>query len=162
MLDLEVGKDFTISIEESNEWLAQTIDERKIMSRIKAKFETIKKKDETIPENEKLLKFDSAFEMYKWYLSQNKQCAYCEIEERKLKTLFTSNVLKSKRKRGLSLGIERRNSITNHYSPTNCVLACYVCNNTKSDFINEADFKKYFVPAISEYLADKCKDCPPQ
>lgn len=44
-------------------------------------------------------------------------------------------------KRGLSLEVERKIAKRN-YSPRNCVLACYPCNNAKSDVFTYDEFKK--------------------
>lgn len=94
---------------------------------------------------------------YEWYHDQPKKCAYCGIEEYKLKALFNneSGILSTKRKRGRFLELERKDADTNKYSPQNCVLACYLCNNHKSDLISEEDHKTYFAKAIKDYLDNK-------
>lgn len=38
------------------------------------------------------------------------------------------------------------------YSVSNCLSACHLCNNAKSDMIEGEDFKKYFKDAFSNYL----------
>jgi len=94
---------------------------------------------------------------YEWFVGLPKICAYCGIEEHKLQKIFNKDngLLKTKRGRGRILELERRDSETNKYSPDNCVLACYICNNHKSDLITEDEHLKYFAPAIKQYLDDK-------
>ena len=60
--------------------------------------------------------------------------------------------------RGLHLEIERKNSQSNLYEKENCALACYICNNAKSDFISENDFCKYIVPGIQKFWESKRED----
>jgi hypothetical protein len=96
-----------------------------------------------------------------WYQKQPQVCAYCKIEAFNLKILFNdeSGVLKTKRGRGQNLELERRDSISNIYSEENCVLACYICNNHKSDLITEKEHLDYFVPSIKKYYSDKLAAC---
>jgi len=45
--------------------------------------------------------------------------------------------------RGNHLELERRDAKNNYYSPENCVLACYFCNNDKSDIFDENEYLEY-------------------
>jgi hypothetical protein len=94
---------------------------------------------------------------YEWYIEQNRTCYYCGIEEEKLSELFhpDKGILKTKRGRGRVLELERVNADTNMYSKENCVFACYLCNNHKSDLISEAEHKAFFAPSIKAYLDHK-------
>ncbi len=111
----------------------------------------------------------SAFEkvgkraFFDWFREQPRNCAYCGIAEHKLQRLFDSNSgsLSTKRRRGRSLELERRDSKSNEYSVKNCVLACYFCNNHKSDIISEEEHKRYFAPLIRQYLEDKYSQLQP-
>ena len=38
------------------------------------------------------------------------------------------------------------------YSPENCVLACYYCNNDKSYTLDADDYKKFFGMAHNDYF----------
>ncbi|MDP4266387.1 MAG: hypothetical protein Q8880_03010 [Bacteroidota bacterium] len=67
-------------------------------------------------------------------------------------------ILDTKRKRGPSLELERKNTDTNIYNEENCIMACYFCNNHKSDIISAEDHKKYFAESIKNYLEDKYKE----
>lgn len=94
---------------------------------------------------------------FEWYEQQPKSCSYCGIEEEKLQEIFDfeNGILQTKRGRGRVLELERRDAINNEYSPENCVMACYLCNNHKSDLISEKDHLKYFAKDIYKYLDDK-------
>ncbi|WP_165864990.1 agmatine deiminase family protein [Rufibacter latericius] len=71
-----------------------------------------------------------------------------------MRDLFTSGRLSSKRKRGRSLELERIDSKTNLYTEENCALACYLCNNHKSDVITKDEHKAYFAKPIRRYVED--------
>ncbi len=92
---------------------------------------------------------------FEWFRKQPRICAYCGIEEHKLEELFAAGVLSTKRGRGKSLELERKDSKSNLYTEGNCVLACYFCNNHKSDIISEEDHRQYFAPHIRKFLEDK-------
>ena len=89
---------------------------------------------------------------FTWYRKQKRKCHYCETEEKTLTELFEAGVLATKRFRGRSLELERRDAKGNQYSEENCVLACYFCNNHKSDIISEEDHRLYFAPQIRKFL----------
>lgn len=97
---------------------------------------------------------------YEWLSQQPDACAYCGTKEEVLRSLFCSDsgLLSSKRKRGASLELERKDAKGNQYTEDNCVLVCYLCNNHKSDVISETDHCKYFAPAIHQYLMDKYRE----
>ncbi len=106
------------------------------------------------------------FTFYKWYLKQesiqNCKCYYCGTDEFKIRELVKSGLYKKSKQmtnRGRHLEIERKDSKNNDYSPQNCVLACYFCNNDKSDVITEDDYFKYFVnekpSSRKRYVDDK-------
>jgi hypothetical protein len=92
--------------------------------------------------------FTNFNEFYKWYLTQfekqNGCCYYCKTEESVLTTLFEKKYASVKRpNRGKHLEVERRDSDSNKYNKTNCVLACYFCNNDKSDIFSENEYFEY-------------------
>ena len=93
-------------------------------------------------------KFCDFTEFYDWYVIQyNKQdgkCYYCDSDEKEIEFLFSKKYFISKRwKRGFHLEVERKDTIDNEYTKDNCVLACYFCNNDKSDILNEKDYFEY-------------------
>jgi hypothetical protein len=55
--------------------------------------------------------------------------------------------------RGFYLEVDRKES-KGKYSPRNCVLACYPCNNAKSDIFTYDEFRK-----IGEMIGKVKKGC---
>jgi hypothetical protein len=93
-------------------------------------------------------RFQSFNSFYKWYKTQyqtqNGKCYYCKTDEKVIATLFEKKFQKRKRTtRGKHLEIERRDSTDNFYNSENCVLACYFCNNDKSDIFDEHEYLEY-------------------
>ena len=88
-----------------------------------------------------------------WYNSKEKKCFYCGIEESILQEIVMTGILKSARfpengtigrgqSRGVWLEVDRLNPKGN-YSRENCVLACYFCNNDKSDVFHGTDYNSF-------------------
>ena len=95
-----------------------------------------------------LIDFPDFNAFYKWYKNQYEKqggkCYYCKTDERVIAALFEIKFNNRKRtNRGKHLEIERKDSINNKYSQGNCVLACYFCNNDKSDIFNEHEYLEY-------------------
>jgi hypothetical protein len=78
-----------------------------------------------------------------WYDSQIKICVYCNLIEEDCQKIVATGLLSSNRfpikgkvyrgrARGMWLEVDRKNP-KKKYSRENCVLACYFCNNDKSD-----------------------------
>jgi 5-methylcytosine-specific restriction endonuclease McrA len=86
-----------------------------------------------------------------WYKekfeTQNGKCFYCGLDGKVVinyeKQLGVINMLKDagfrKGKRGKSLEIDRKEPMK-PYASDNCELACYPCNNAKSDVFNWEEF----------------------
>lgn len=90
-----------------------------------------------------------------WHCSQESKCYYCGVSSSTLEKAFERNhgkPLISSKKRSFSaeLQIDKKNP-ENGYNKDNCVLACALCNNAKSDMISAEDFKKFIAPAFSNY-----------
>lgn len=80
-------------------------------------------------------------------------CCYCGVSEATCKN-FCENRKSgyNKRHRGFVLEIEKKDP-TQGYSVENCDLACYICNNAKSDLFNTEEFRKIIAPdKIKEFL----------
>ena len=109
------------------------------------------KRIRTLYHNKKKLEsfdFDNFNRFYKWYIAQHKtqngKCYYCQTDEKVIATLFEKKYHNRKRTtRGKHLEVERRDSLKNTYSSENCVLACYFCNNDKSDIFSEQEYLRY-------------------
>ena len=102
---------------------------------------------------------NDAINFYDWFKSQNDCCGYCGITQEELHTLFTnnSNTKKlplndnwSKNDKG-TLQIERLDSKDNSYVQSNIILACPLCNNAKSNLIDEVSWRDIFVDSMREY-----------
>lgn len=82
------------------------------------------------------------FETFKrWYLLQPQKCSYCGITKKQLDTIYaTKGILDSKRRRGRCFEIDRIKDIP-EYNSKNCCLACYWCNNARSDCFTIKEFR---------------------
>ncbi len=72
-------------------------------------------------------------------LIETKQCHYCQITLDEIETLGEKKKIYKKSLRGWTLEIDRLNS-NFEYSPDNCVMSCYWCNNAKTDEFTEKEF----------------------
>ncbi len=75
-----------------------------------------------------------------WYISQDKNCSYCECKLEEIQKFYKITKKQNKRpKRGNSLEVDRKDD--KPYSEKNCCLACYWCNNAKTDVFKVDEFK---------------------
>ena len=93
---------------------------------------------------------------------QNGRCHYCETSQDDINRLIKAEILTSKRfkTRGKNLELERLDSKGNSYSPENCVLVCYFCNNDKSDVVSSNDYIQFFAESkelFMQHLLNKLK-----
>ncbi|EAK5889852.1 hypothetical protein [Campylobacter lari] len=89
-----------------------------------------------------------------WYKKQEKECYYRKIAQSDLANLFKNKLITSKKPSfNSSLQIERLDP-DKGYNEENCVLACCICNNAKSDMISAENFKKYFKTPIESFYKD--------
>jgi hypothetical protein len=98
--------------------------------------------------------FGSFDDFLRWYSELNKVCYYCGLSEENSRFIVLNGLLKSKRfpengilkrgkARGYYLEVDRKNP-ENNYSSDNCVLACYFCNNDKSDVFNSKEYIDFY------------------
>lgn len=80
------------------------------------------------------------FPLFKELVSKS-QCHYCGISLKEVDQLADKKLLFKKHERGWTLEIDRLNS-NYEYRPENCVVACYWCNNAKTDEFTEDEFKE--------------------
>jgi len=78
-----------------------------------------------------------------------RKCYYCDITEPQIIKLRKNGIIKTKNKRGSVLEIDRLNS-DYEYTSKNIVLACYWCNNAKTDEFSSKEFKKHVGPGIKK------------
>lgn len=140
---------FNISEEEYNNYVEKFSD----IKTIKAKFTKEREKG-----------FETVIEFYNWYKKQPQTCDYCNISQDELNELFTKDKNKKlplndaiKRSSG-TLEIERKDSNSNEYNKENSILACPLCNNAKSNLIDEENWRELFVPAMQKYYKKLLED----
>lgn len=73
-------------------------------------------------------------------LTKSDTCAYCGITIGQIEKLGTGHKLHKKNYRGWTLEIDRLDS-NFEYTPDNTVMACYWCNNAKTDEFTFEEFK---------------------
>jgi 5-methylcytosine-specific restriction endonuclease McrA len=80
---------------------------------------------------------------YSWYISQERICTYCGITESNIENLLDANLLATKRiaTRGKKLELDRRRHDASYSDLDNLTLACYWCNNAKTDTFTAEEFK---------------------
>jgi hypothetical protein len=83
-------------------------------------------------------------DFYKYYLSHERKCFYCDITEQEIKKLLESGKLTTKRiaTRGRKLELDRKKPDLDYDNFENIVFSCYWCNNAKTDTFSEDEFKK--------------------
>ena len=122
----------------------------------KYKIRDKKEKDKKFEEVDKLVdeKFEEMKKFALWYKESKRKCYYCGITEEKLEILFKNKIIQSKKPSfNSTLQIERLNP-NKGYVKDNCVLACCICNNAKSDMINTENFEKYFAESVKKFYND--------
>ena len=92
------------------------------------------------------IKFDNQklYHLFKWWDSTPKVCYYCSIPENILEDLHNqpNHINKRYPQRGKSLEIDRKHADLPYSDIHNLVLACYWCNNAKTDTFTEKEFKQ--------------------
>lgn len=81
---------------------------------------------------------------FQWWEKTLKSCHYCSLPENELDNLHNKpgHINKRHPKRGKSLEIDRKQSDLPYTNIENLVLACYWCNNAKTDTFKEEEFLK--------------------
>jgi len=78
-------------------------------------------------------------------------CYYCGVSEDTCKEFCEKRPEGfNKRHRGFVLEIEKKDP-RKGYNKENCDLACYICNNAKSDLFTEEEFRENIVPQIEKF-----------
>lgn len=87
---------------------------------------------------------EQLYDLFQWYESAPKICAYCGLPENKLEELnkLPNHINKRYPHRGTSLEIDRKQSQLAYINIENLVLACYWCNNAKTDTFTHSEFSK--------------------
>lgn len=85
-----------------------------------------------------------------------KKCGYCKITIDEINELASTKKLFKKNERGFNLELDRK-SPNKEYSNENCVMACYWCNNAKTDEFTAKEFEP-IGRAIGEALRNRKKN----
>ncbi|AJC84254.1 hypothetical protein IMC75_05135 [Campylobacter peloridis] len=177
------AKSYNLNIEEIvREELEPKSKNKNYVANLKNHYEVVRKKyrinKKWKDENEKFSaidkmveeKFEDMKKFAMWYEKaylkienkSNLQCYYCGIDEKNLEDLFEKKLITSKKPSfSGSLQIERLDP-DKGYNEENCVLACCICNNAKSDMISAENFKKYFKTPIENFYKDLLKNIKPK
>ncbi|MBL0765623.1 hypothetical protein [Marivirga atlantica] len=73
-------------------------------------------------------------------LIKNEKCFYCELEKKDFGELYENHLIRKKANRGFNFEIDRKNP-NEEYHYDNLVMACYWCNNAKTDEFTAEEFK---------------------
>jgi len=142
---LEIEEEMNIKRKDVQKLYEKTREEREAIQNIRNKFKGKRKED-----------FNDNFrDFYDWYQSKKQKCGYCAISQEELYSLFREDQKLPlndaiKRSSG-TLEIERKDSTENSYDKKNIILACPLCNNAKSNLIDENDWRNIFVKPMREY-----------
>lgn len=85
---------------------------------------------------------------------EDRICTYCRITDKDIEMLDNNGKIYTKRTRGFSMEIDRIEP-NKEYSPDNCVLACYWCNNAKSDEFTLDEFIDHIGPGIQSVWKER-------
>ena len=101
---------------------------------------------------------DELFRLFQWWECTPKICKYCSLPENLLDDLHNQEGHINKRypQRGKSLEIDRMQSDLPYTVIENLVLACYWCNNAKTDEFFDDEFNSIGL-AIGTMLKDRLK-----
>ncbi len=108
-------------------------------------------------------RFQTSQELADWwatqFVRQDGACCYCKTRISDIQKLIKAGLLRvryvgrgGKGERGPQFEVERIDSIDNIYSPTNCKLACYYCNNDKSYIFPADDFERFMGKSKEGYF----------
>ena len=97
----------------------------------------------TLADKKKLeLTIEKMYELFCWWEIQPQKCFYCNLPESELNNLHNQpgHINKRHPKRGQSLELDRKQSNLPYTDINNLALACYWCNNAKTDTFTEPEF----------------------
>jgi 5-methylcytosine-specific restriction endonuclease McrA len=84
----------------------------------------------------------------------NRECHYCKITDKDIELLRKQRRIKTKQLRGYCMELDRINS-NREYRPENVVLACYWCNNAKSDEFTSSEFSSHIGSGIGHVWEER-------
>jgi predicted GIY-YIG superfamily endonuclease len=132
---------------EGNRWVQYTPEKREASN----KYSQLKQRSK----DKKLELLWKREDFILWYKRIPKKCYYCRCTLDVIQRFWKLNDSKRKVTRRRSLEIDRLQDES--YSEKNCRLACYWCNNAKSDVFTPDEFKK-IGRTIGKVIKSKVKD----
>ena len=130
------------------------------LSDIKSDLQNIRSRFNQIRKRADCAFSDSFTEFLEWWCGQTREqklkCEYCGVTVEEIDAAKNSGRVKKSQKRSFNtyFHVDRKNP-NGGYNSKNCVLACVLCNNAKSDMISDTDFKKYFGKAMKDFWIGK-------
>lgn len=122
----------------------ELIDKKKSIKEIYQSFKEWKEKNIDEYKRLELLyieSFEKVFLFKEFELTiKSDECCYCEITESEIILLADKNQLFKKNLRGWNMEVERFDSNL-EYTKDNCAMACYWCNNAKTDEFTKEEFQ---------------------
>jgi hypothetical protein len=122
----DISKELKISRKELTKWTSDLNEYWKPITEIYALYKRKKINSD----------FQSFYDFY-IQLEKKKTCEYCNITERELSIIKPY----TKRLRGKKFELERKKPDSDYNDLTNLTLACYWCNNAKTDTFSHEEFK---------------------
>lgn len=118
-----------VSRQELSHWYEELRLEREAIASIRVLWSR-KRRDITFPV------------FYDWYIAQKCSCGYCGITEAEITSLLDAGLLTTKRiaTRGRRLELDRHQPEALYDDLDNLTLACYWCNNAKTDTFTAEEF----------------------
>lgn len=107
-----------------------------------------------------LIGFQSSDNLANWWMERLKAqrgcCDYCQTPISLIKELIAANLLSGRSVKGVGLRgpcleLERMDS-KGGYTPSNCVLICYYCNNDKSNVYSRKEYIEYLAPSKHKHF----------
>jgi hypothetical protein len=130
---IKIRKEFINQTNDIDLWYRSDryIELQEVKNKFNTKLNQLKERDKIKLNIEK----DSLYEMTIWYLNAPKECRYCKLPQSELINLHTlpGHINKRWPKRGQELEIDRMQSDLPYTDIENLTLACYWCNNGKTD-----------------------------
>jgi 5-methylcytosine-specific restriction endonuclease McrA len=132
-------------------------NENKTIRDLKIRFQRYQELNNAYNNEDRKNIFSDPDKIVKWFESEGNKCGYCGISQDQLHEVVKKRngnlTLNAKKKRSKgTLEIERLNpSLEQGYQYGNIILACPLCNNAKSNLIDEASWRELFVPSMRKY-----------
>lgn len=129
-------------VKEINQWYrsVEYNEIQNVKSTIEQKFKAALELEGEVVE----ITYEFILELYTWWTNAAAVCHYCGLPETELELLHQQEGQINKRwpKRGKSLELDRKQPDLPYANIDNLTLACYWCNNAKTDTFTYAEFRE--------------------